>query len=220
MVPDHFLRRWDPVTVLFPAATGPAAAGRRTQPERYATLSPPKPGAWTWLTPTTLQFRPTEPWEPLRRETVTVGGAATTLVPLLPRAHRHRPAGRRQRHADLDTVALTFDQPVDLAALARLLTIDIRPQTGVREGGTETLTAGGLRPAAGGAHGAGDAQTVLVVLHRPSPDGRIATLHLRLSDEPGDGRPDLRAGAAAPPRRSAHGQLLRRRATTTPRRTA
>ncbi len=78
VVPDHFLRRWDPVTVLFPTATGPAGGGPEDAPERFATLAPPKPGAWTWLTPTTLQFRPTEPWEPLRRETVTVGGAATS----------------------------------------------------------------------------------------------------------------------------------------------
>ena len=131
VVPDHFLRSWDPVTLLFPSATGPAAGGPEDHPERFATLSPAKDGAWTWLTPTTLQFRPTEPWQPLRRETVTLGGAATTLVPLLPVPSATGPAADDSGNgtADLDTVALQFPQPVDLAALARLITIEIGPQT-------------------------------------------------------------------------------------------
>ncbi len=188
VVPDHFLRRWDPVTVLFPTATGPAAGGAEDHPERFATLVPAKPGAWTWLTPTTLQFRPTEPWQPLRRETISVGGAATTLVPLLPVPTSTGPAsdGSGNGTPDLDTIALSFDQPVDLAVLARLLTIELKPQPGVASsGGTETLRAGDfdLRPVERSARG--DAQTVLVVLKRAVADGRIATLRLRLSDEPG-----------------------------------
>ncbi len=94
------------------------------------TLSPPKPGAWTWLGPNTLQFRPTEPWEPLRRETVTLDGAATRLVPLLPVPSATGPSDPDNGTPGLDTIALTFDQPVDQAALARLLTIGLRPQAG------------------------------------------------------------------------------------------
>jgi hypothetical protein len=184
VVPDHFLRRWDPVTLFFPSPTGPANGGPEDHPERFATLSPAKPGAWIWLTPTTLQFRPTEPWEPLRRETVTLGGAATTLVPLLPVPSATGPATDAGGAADLDTIALRFDQPVDLGALARLLTIEIGPQPGVTAG-TETLHSEDfdLRPVERSAPG--DPWTVRVVLHQPVPDGRVATLRLRLSDEPG-----------------------------------
>ena len=106
-------------------------------PDRLVTLSPPKPGSWTWLGPKTLQFRPTEPWEPLRRETVTVAGNATRLIPLLPVPSATGPTDPANGTADLDTVSLTFDQPVDLTALARLLTIDIAPQAGVAETGTQ-----------------------------------------------------------------------------------
>ncbi len=186
VVPDRFLRRWDPVTVLFPTTTGPAEGGAEDHPERYAALVPAKPGAWTWLTPTTLQFRPTEPWQPLRRETVTVGGTTTTLVPLLPVPSSTGPSSDDANGTpDLDTIALSFDQPVDLAVLARLLTIELKPQPGVTSGGTETLRAEDfdLRPVERASRG--DAQTVLVVLKRPVGDGRLATLRLRLSDEPG-----------------------------------
>ena len=40
VVPDHFLRGWDPVTVFFPADTGPAQAGPEDHPERFVTLQP------------------------------------------------------------------------------------------------------------------------------------------------------------------------------------
>jgi alpha-2-macroglobulin len=185
VVPDHFLRRWDPVTILFDAPTGPDAGGPEDNPARLVTLSPPKPGSWTWLGPKTLQFRPVEPWEPLRRESVTVAGATTTLVPLLPVPSSVGPSDADNGIAGLDTLALTFDQPVDLAALARLLTIDISPQTGSGETGAQTLIAQDfdLRPMERAARK--DQQTIMVVLKRPLPDGRVAKLRLLLSDEPG-----------------------------------
>ena len=93
LVPDHFLRGWDPVTVFFDHDTGPAAGGPEDAPERLVTLAPPQPGAWTWLDARTLQFRPAEPWTPLRRETVTVAGAQRDAGPAAARAGR-RPRRR------------------------------------------------------------------------------------------------------------------------------
>ena len=187
VVPDHFLRRWDPVTVLFPSATGPVDGGPEDHPERFATMAPAKPGAWTWLTPTTLQFRPTEPWEPLRRETVTVAGAATTLVPLLPVPASTGPSADDNGTPDLDTIALGFDQPVD-PHRPRAVADDPAHGAARRHatgGGSETLRSEDftLRPVERA--GRGDVQTILVVLKRPVGDGRVATLRLRLSDEPG-----------------------------------
>src|SRR5439155_1021143 len=56
VVPDQFLRRWDPVTVFFARDVGPAKGGPEDHPERLLTLSPPHPGAFTWLDARTLQF--------------------------------------------------------------------------------------------------------------------------------------------------------------------
>ena len=91
IVPERFLRRWDPVSVFLDRDAGPTAGGPEDAPERYATLVPAQPGAWQWLGPRVLQFRPAEPWQPLRRVTVTAFGHAATLVPLLPARSRPRP---------------------------------------------------------------------------------------------------------------------------------
>ena len=204
VVPDRFLRRWDPLTVLFAADTGPAQGGPEDSPERLVTLSPAKPGAWQWLGPRTLQFRPTEPWEPLRRVAVTIGEATTTLVPLLPVPLQTAPSDQPNGSAELETIALTFDEPVDERALARLLTIELRPQPGAAGGEAaplaQVLTAQDfdIRPVERSARTA--PQTYLIVLHQPVPDGRIATLRLRLSDQPGLDDPTFRLSlrSAAP----------------------
>ena len=96
VVPDQFLRRWDPVTVFFAAPTGPAAGGPEDAPARYVKLEPAQPGAFTWLDARTLQFRPAEPWPPLAA--VTREGRGQELPPgdAAGRADRE-PAGERRR---------------------------------------------------------------------------------------------------------------------------
>jgi hypothetical protein len=84
ILPDHFLREWDPITVLFHADRGPKAGGPEDAPARFVKTDKLPPGAWTWLGPRTLQFRPSEAWTPLLRVSVTVGASSVRLVPLLP----------------------------------------------------------------------------------------------------------------------------------------
>ena len=183
LVPDRFLRRWDPVTVLFDRDAGPAAGGPEDAPDRLVTLTPPKPGAWTWLGPRTLQFRPTEPWEPLRREVVRMGGTETTLVPLLSPPIATGPSDPANGTTDLDTVSLTFPQPVDAAVLAQLLTIELKAQSGPAR--PQALSPSDYAVRALERSARADPQTYVVALRRPVPDGQVATLRLRLSDEPG-----------------------------------
>jgi alpha-2-macroglobulin len=185
VVPDHFLRRWDPLTVLFAADTGPAQPAAEDQPERYVTMTPPQPGAWRWLGPRTLQFRPAEAWTPLARVAVTVSGRTTTLIPLLPEPVQTTPDDTTNGIAALDTIGLTFPDPVDTAALARLLTIELRPLPGIDATGAQTLTAQDfdIRPQERASRT--DPQSYLVLPHAPLPDGRLAIVRLRLADAPG-----------------------------------
>ncbi|WP_455210458.1 Ig-like domain-containing protein [Kaarinaea lacus] len=65
IVPNTFLRRWDPVTIFFAEDIGPKSPQAEDQAARFVTLSPSHPGAYTWINQRTLQFRPVEPWPPL-----------------------------------------------------------------------------------------------------------------------------------------------------------
>jgi hypothetical protein len=200
VVPDRFLRRWDPVTVLFEADQGPAQASPEDQPERWVRMTPAVPGAWQWLGPRALQFRPSEPWRPLARVEVAAGGRTTRLVPLLPAPIRTIPAADAEGVAELDTITLTFPDPVDPAALARLLTIELRRAPGTAAPGAQILTASDFTIRAIDRDSRDAPASYVVTLARPIPDGYVALLRLALSDEPGldDQAFELRLRSATP----------------------
>ena len=200
LVPDHFLRPWDPVTVFFPVDAGPAQAGPEDHPERFVTLTPAQPGAWRWLGPRVLQFRPAEPWTPLRREQVTAGNRSATLIPLLPAPVQTAPQDRPEGIANLDTISLTFAEPIDPAALARLMTIELRPLPGIDSTGSQTLTRADFDIKPLERANRADSQTYLVMLHQPLLDQRLVILRLRLSDAAGLDDPlfELRLRTATP----------------------
>src|ERR1700687_5552401 len=84
VVPEKFLRSWDPVTLFFDRAIGPANGGPEDAPQRYVTMRPASAGAWQWLGPRALQFRPAEPWRPLQNIEIKGAGIDAHLLPLLP----------------------------------------------------------------------------------------------------------------------------------------
>src|SRR5262249_22571303 len=113
VVPDKFLRRWDPITFFFDQDTGPANGGPEDPPEKYQTTQPAHAGAATWLNARTLQFRPAEPWPPLTKYTLTIGKNVTTLATLMSAPSTTLP---KNGAADLDpvkSIALTLAEPLD-----------------------------------------------------------------------------------------------------------
>ena len=127
VVPDRFLRAWDPVTVFFDADTGPAAGGPEDRPERFVTMAPKAAGEWRWIGARALQFRPAEPWKALQRVEVKTKDARAKLVALLPAPESTSPSEGADPVTDLDQIALTFAEPVDMAALARSAARNSRP---------------------------------------------------------------------------------------------
>ncbi len=184
VVPDHFLRAWDPVTVFLPADTGPAGGGPEDHPERFVTMVPAQPGAFSWLDARTLQFRPAVPWPALARVTVTLGSQATRLVALISAPAGMAPQAGSTARA-VDRLRLDFPGPVDPAALARLLTIEARPLPGIDAAQAQLLDGKDFAvQAADRAAGTAKA-SYLVLLRQPLPPASRILVHLKLSDEPG-----------------------------------
>src|SRR5262249_55574054 len=110
---------------------GPAGGGPEDHPERFVTLSPAHPGAFTWLDARTLQFHPAEPWPPLSRFVWKVGAKTATLSTLMVMPTASLPAAGAENLELIDAVTLTFPEPLDPSDLARMTTIELRPLPGV-----------------------------------------------------------------------------------------
>ena len=200
IVPETFLRSWDPVTVFFTQDTGPAQGGPEDHPEKFVTLSPAVPGAWQWLGPRALQFRPAEAWKPLQRVRFESQGARVELAPLLPSPSSTSPSDASEGVADLDQIVLTFDEPAALDALARLMTIELRPAPGLSPVGGQMLGKHDFDIKALERKARDDKQSYVVRLKQSVTDGRVAILRLALSDAPGLDVPsyELRLRSASP----------------------
>jgi len=206
IVPERFLRAYDPVTIFFATDTGPATGGAEDSPERFVTMEPAVSGAWQWLGPRALQFRPADKWQPLARVKVKMldhdkgAGGETELIPLLPVPVSTAPAATDDPVSELDQITLTFAEPVDVAALSRLLSIELRPAPGIGDEGGLMLGAQDFDIQPLERNSRGDQQSYVVKLHQSVPDGRVAILRLKLADTPdfSDQTFELRVRTAVP----------------------
>ncbi len=135
ILPERFLRGYDPVTVYFVANVGPAGAGGShapaDDPSRLARMKPAWPGAWTWLDRKTLQFRPAEPWPALSRFAVEADGASRVLSTMMTAPMAMSPADGADNLRPFRTLTLTFPQALPLDALKKMLKIEIRDLPGI-----------------------------------------------------------------------------------------
>ena len=181
VVPDRFLRSWDPVTVFFDRDLGGAPGTPEDRPERFATVEPAHPGAWTWLDAHTLQFRPADPWTPLTRYRWRVDGRETVLASLMPAPLETVPAADASGLDPVETITLVFPEPIPPAALEQMVTLGLRPLPGIGGGEARWLTADDFTVAARERAGADAPAGYVLWLAEPIPLGTRATLHLRLS---------------------------------------
>ncbi len=183
MIPERYLRRWDPVTLFFDSDTGPARAQPEDHARRYVRMTPSHPGAFTWLNARTLQFRPAEPWPPLSRFTWQVGDRERLLTTLMAAPTATVPAADAEGLPPVDAITLSFAEPLDPGALARMVTIELRPLPGVGTGMAESrwLDADDFRIKVMERRELGDAASYVLLLHEPVASGTRAVVYLRLS---------------------------------------
>jgi uncharacterized protein YfaS (alpha-2-macroglobulin family) len=192
VVPEHFLRQWDPVTVFFDADVGPAKGGAEDHPERLLTLSPSHPGAFTWTDGHTLQFRPAVAWPPMARFTWTVQGRKAELVTLMSAPLTTVPAEGASGLEPVETITLRFRDPIAAEELARLVTIELRPLPGIGGEQARILDAHDLDVRALERAHPSDPAGYVLALHHPIGWGNKAIVHVRLSPDQGQGGEEQR----------------------------
>ncbi|HUH83076.1 MAG TPA: alpha-2-macroglobulin family protein [Stellaceae bacterium] len=183
VVPERFLRRWDPVTIFFDGDVGPAAGGPEDHAERFVTMSPAHPGAFTWLNARTLQFRPAEPWPALAEFRWKLAAKEIRLITLLPPPSSSIPADGATGLGDVESLTLTMPEPVDPAVLAGMVTVDLQKLPGLAATPARTLGAGDFDVKAVERASRSDPATYVLRFKEPIGGGTRAVVHLRLSPE-------------------------------------
>jgi alpha-2-macroglobulin len=181
IIPDHFLRRWDPVTIFFARDVGPVKAGPEDQPQRLVSMNPKHPGAFTWLDARTLQFRPAEPWPSLARFQWKVEETTATLTTLMATPIETLPTNVSDGIDVVKEIMLKFAEPLDNSALAQMLSLELRPLPGIGPGKARWLGAADYQIKTKERLSRQDPASYILILKEPIPLGIRAILHFRLS---------------------------------------
>ncbi len=146
ILPEQFLRGFDPVTVYFPSDQVEERASADDGAKRL-TISPAWPGAYTWVDRKTLQFRPAEPWPALARfqfEASTGTRKVLTTMMSAPTAMSPSPGSEGLR--PFRVVSLTFPQAYPAATLKKMISLEIRELPGLGDSPSRKVTSFALAP--------------------------------------------------------------------------
>ena len=183
VVPDRFLRRWDPVTVFFDTETGPAAGGPEDQPDRHLTMTPEHPGAFEWLDSRTLQFRPADPWPALSTFRFRIKGREVALRTLMDTPLETYPEADASGLEPFDEITLVFPEPLLPAALLEMTRVELRPLPvpGVGQERVKRLVGGDLEVKPLGRSMPSEPVSYVLRLSEPIPYGTHVAVVLRLA---------------------------------------
>jgi alpha-2-macroglobulin len=183
VIPDKFLRRWDPVTFFLDSSSGPAKGGPEHHPERFVSLVPAHPGVYTWIDAKTLQFRPAEPWPALSRFSFKLKQKNYDLVTLMEVPTQTIPADREEGLDPIERITLTFAEALDPKALRQMLRIGVRPLPGIDESQTRWLDQKDFDLKVIERVQRHDPASYVLSFGRPIPSGQRVIVRLRLSLE-------------------------------------
>ena len=141
VVPEIFLRGYDPVTVFFPEESRPNTDEPADDSGELLQIEPDHPGEYRWLDAKTLQFIPTVRWPALRRFTMTVSGVPYTLVTLMAVPKSISPSGGSQELEPIQEIRLSFADRLNLDELSAMLRFEVRPTPGLAATGNGTVPA-------------------------------------------------------------------------------
>ncbi|BCE02158.1 alpha-2-macroglobulin family protein [Marinicellulosiphila megalodicopiae] len=127
IIPEQFVRRWDPVTLFFKSSVGKTAGTEERQPEKWVEMSPYHPGVYTWLNDTTLQFKPIEPWPALRQTSWKFDETTVVLDTLMRKPYSVLPYDGANNLEKIEQIELEFTESLDLNDLANMLKIEVTP---------------------------------------------------------------------------------------------
>jgi hypothetical protein len=178
ILPDQFLRGFDPVTVYFPDNIGP---GKQSADNGAKLLKvvPAWPGQWFWADRKTLQFRPAEPWPALARFSFEAGGARKVLTTMMSAPSAMSPQPDSTDLRPFRTFTLTFPQALPLDALRKMLRLEVRELPGLADSPTRVLKSFTLSQLPRGSQR--EAAVYAITLEEDVPEGKQLRVNVSLA---------------------------------------
>ncbi len=183
VLPESFLRGYDPITIFFSGDTGPKGGGAEDQPQKVLRMEPEVPGEFRWVDARTLLFKPAVPWPALERYRIIAGGVEKVLHTLMMPPNRLIPADGASDLDDLKEITLSFAEPLSKEKLARMVTFEVRPLPGTGEKGAKRFGKEDFAIKALERASAQDPASYALRFNRPISGGRRILMNLRLSLE-------------------------------------
>ncbi len=178
MLPETFLRGYDPVTVYFADdQVGPGAMA--DDGARRLKLVPEWPGAYTWVDRRTLQFRPAEPWPALARFQFEAAGQKKILTTMMTAPSGMVPTAGSEGLKPFRVVTLTFPQALPAASLKKMLTVEIRDLPGLADSPTRKVTSYSLAPLPRSSHH--DPASWALTFEDDVPEGKLLVVSAALA---------------------------------------
>lgn len=181
VLPEQFLRAYDPITVFFSKERGPQGGGHLDQPDGVISIEPAHPGEYRWLDSKTLQFLPTIPWPALERFQVKVQGKTHRLATLMAAPQYTQPRAGTRDLPPISQLSLTFAHPIETQQLAKMITMEVKPTPGLANQPGRILTARDFSLKTIERRSLDQPVEYMVLLENPVPFGHVLRLNLRLS---------------------------------------
>ncbi|MFP4363853.1 MAG: hypothetical protein ACLFR1_08285, partial [Spirochaetia bacterium] len=183
VLPESYLRGWDPITVYFSQERGPDRGGPMDGASSTFTITPDWPGEYRWINSTTVQFLPAEAWPPMQSFTVSTAEGSSRLVTMMDPPVSMSPSNGQSRLEPVSVIQLGFSQAVEPSRLSEIISIEVRPLPGLSEGENLWLTGENFEVKALERGSADQPARYRIELDQPIGYGRYAVLHIRLSND-------------------------------------
>jgi alpha-2-macroglobulin len=181
LVPDRFLRGYDPITISYSRAAGPQSGGPADGPGEWLRVMPPVAGEYRWLDSRTIQFLPAVPWPALKEFRIQARDRTYTLLTMMVPPSNMNPAPGAAGLEPIGSFTLQFPAVLDAASLARMIRIEVRDLPGLTTDGAWWIAGPDLTVRSLERFSSATGAAYQVTPRTPIPYGKKAILHLRLS---------------------------------------
>jgi uncharacterized protein YfaS (alpha-2-macroglobulin family) len=186
IMPQEFLRSWDPITLVFEEAIGPVGGGPADDPGELFVIRNRPAGEYRWVDQRTLQFLPADPWPPLSVVRVRSGESDFALQTLMAPPVSVTPSHGTSNLNPVSRVTVTLSAWVDPDRLAAMIDIEARPLPGLQGQESTVLDRNDFTVRIQDPREGTDRVTAVVELAEPIGYGKEIAFSIRLAEGAGD----------------------------------